>query len=185
MSELKGKDLHDVHKFVYMANEYADKTIDEIAGLFVDMAPIDVSVAVWRAQDLGMVELSDGSRQAKVIIHDLPKKWEFGPEAERLISQIKYTFKRTARDEKDIEEHYLMNMMQGYKPVDVMISMKFLMNQKFLGSYTVEDITVLKPATKKKPARIDKAVYTFYSIYDNLEQEWGRKQFKDAEKLAE
>lgn len=177
--ELSGKALHNVHKVVYMVNEYPSKTLPEIAALF-HLPAIDINVAIWRAQDMGFFTVDD---EGKATIHEVPKKWEFGELIDDLCNTIEYTFRRLARDEMDMEENIFGHWTAGYPVHDVMIAMKKLINDKVLVDYEIKDYTEeflsKKAKGRGKKPEMKESIYTFYTLYENMEMRWGAKQFKE------
>lgn len=181
--QLSGKALEQVHKIVFLANEYPSKTMQEIAKLF-EMPPLDINIAIWRAADMGFLTIDENN---KFTIHEVPDKWELGDNINFLKTQLTYYFSHLARDEADLEETYLSNLTAGYPAHDHLIVMKLLLSERILTSYKlIEEIEI--PVSKKakvrgkKPLKHDQA-YTFFSLWANSEQQWGRKQFKEGTKL--
>lgn len=171
-AELKGKALETVHKLVYLANEYPNKTMREVAALF-ELPPLDINIAVWRAEDMGFLHINE---DGKFHIDKVPTKWELGEDLERLKEQIIYYFNHLARKEADLEETYLSNLAMGYPPHDLFIVIKQLLHDRVLGTYELKD-------TRKEGKKHVVDTYTFYSLWDNSEQQWGKKQFKDETKV--
>lgn len=181
---LKDQGLHDVHKLVFLADAFPEKNIRKLVELF-EVPPIVSNVAIWRAIDMGYIVINPETE--KVEIASLPEKWEFGPDIEYLEQALIYTFARLARDESDMDENYLLNWLFGIPVQDQLIATKHLVATHVLATYTVENTTTL-PASKKakgkgKKGEVVKDVYTFWSLWDNAEQEWGRKQFEDQNRL--
>lgn len=180
---LTGKALNDVHKAVFICNEYQDKTIREVASL-LEMSALDINNALWRAEDLGNITVVE---QRTFTINKLPAKWEFGEDVELLHDQIKYTFNHMARSEADIEETYLSNMTRGYPAQDVLIAIKQLIAEGVITAYTLTNQTAM-PQSKKAKGRGDKAktvedTYTFYTLVENVSKGWGKKQFTDQDRV--
>lgn len=178
------KQTHDVHKLVYLANEYPDKTIRELGELFA-MTMIEVNSAIWRAQDLGLLFVDKQTGYFKVEM--VPEKWELGPEVEDLRVNILYVLGKLAEDEQDMEEHAFGVWTAGHGSHNVLTAMKSLLNENKVASYDLDDEQEV-PVSKKAKGRgkqpeIVKNTYTFYSLWDNAEQQWGRKQFKDDSKV--
>lgn len=152
--------MQNVHKIVYLINEYPKKNIKDIASLF-NISPLDLNAAIWLARDLGYI-IPNGSDKS-FIVDTVPPKWEFGNEVKDLVDTLVYTFEHLAKDEEDIEDTILGNLTQGYAAQDVMIAVKFLINRKVLSEYIIKD---------------GKEEYTFYTLIGNIDKQWGRKQFK-------
>lgn len=199
--KLQDRELQAVHKFVYLANEYPEKQVQEVAALF-QWSPLDLNCAIWRAEDLNFFtieeyvadeELSPAQQAAekakggKLTIHNVPDAWEFGPEVESIKASILYAFGRLAKLEADMEENYFGNWTAGYPAHDVMIATKALINEKKIATYEIKDRVEL-PLSKKAKGKgvkpeIREDIYTFYTLFENLENRWGAKQFKEQENL--
>lgn len=181
--QLTGKSLENVHKLVFLANEYPGKQFIEIANM-LQMGALDKNVAIWRAQDAGFLTINEDDSYTVDLV---PDKWELGGDVANLVELITYTFKRLARDETDMEENILGNWCVGYPVHDVMIALKTLINDKVLVDYEVKHFDD-KPQSKKakgrgkQPEQVEN-VYTFYTLYENMEMRWGAKQFKNQEEL--
>ena len=173
-TELTGKALENVHKVVFLVNEYPGKSMKEITELF-QLPKLDVNVAIWRAQDMGFLTVDESG---KPTIHEVPDKWELGEVTEHLKETILYCFKRLARDEMDMEENLFGWWTGGYPVHEVMIAMKQLINDKQMIDYEIKEV---HKAKKNKPAREE--TYTFYTLYENMEMRWGTKQFKPGSEL--
>ena len=162
-----------INKLVYLANEYPEKDIIGISEMF-NVSPLDFNYAVWQAQDKGYLTIDE--KDGKIIVNSLPE-WSFDDDVHFLIDAIPYIFTKLAEREDDMEENYLANWAQGYAGHDLAIALKWLLNDRRLGKYTIKDVS--KDEKGKKV--VDE--YTFYSLFGNYEQQWGRKQFKDSKKL--
>lgn len=176
--------LQDAHKIAFLAKEYPDKTIKEIAGMFQG-SPLDFNVAAWQAQDLNFltVDLETGNITPK----QLPEKWDFGPDTQNLIDVLPYVFVKLAEQESDMEENYLSNWAAAYPAQALMIAIKYLIGKKVLATYEITNSTTIEPSKKGlkrgKQPKVVKDTYTFYSLAINAKHQWGRKQFKDQDKL--
>lgn len=181
---LTGKALNDVHKAAFLCNEYKDKTIREVASL-LELSAMDINNALWRCEDLGYITVDEEKRT--FTVNNLPEKWEFGEDVEFLKDQLIYTFNHMARSEADIEENYLANMTRGYAAQDLVIATKQLLADKVITTYELTNETEM-PLSKKAKARgkdpqIVRDTYTFYCLTENLGKEWGRKQFKNQDRV--
>lgn len=165
---LTGKDLNDVHKLTFLANEFPNKNLGELIGIF-ELSPLDLNSAIWRAQDHGFLHINEGT--SKVVVDTVPKKWEFGSAVEYLLEAIPYTFKKLAEQQSDMEENYFSNWTGGYTAQDVMVAMRKLIADKVMADYFVTDVS-----DSKGKKEINK--YTFYTLAENRYHMWGRKQFK-------
>lgn len=183
--ELTGKPLNDVHKVVFLANEYPKKTLQDLAKLF-ELPALDINNAIWRAQDMGFLVINGDSTFSVDRVPD-SDMWQFGESVESLKAQLIYYFKHLARSESDIEETYLGNVTGGYPSHDVFVALKVLLADRVLATYQITDLLEI-PASKKakgkgKKPEVREDVYTFYTLWENSEQQWGKKQFKDTSKL--
>jgi len=94
-----------------------------------------------------------------------------------------YTAQKFAIEEMDIEEEILSQFTMGHEPQDVEIAMKLLLQEEKLKTYRIIDSVVVKKATKKRAAEVAESAYTFYTLPENYEKEWGRQNFKGKIKL--
>jgi hypothetical protein len=183
MSDLSEQSLQDVHKAVFLCNVYPDKTIREIASL-MEMGAVDINNALWRAEDMGFISVEE-ARTFKVL--KTPEEWNLGEDVAHLREQLLYTFSHMARSEADVEENYLGNMTKGYAAHDVAIVMKQLLGEGLLVDYQLTNSTEM-PLSKKAKGRgekpeIVKDTYTFYTLAENVEHQWGKKQFGDESRV--
>ncbi len=178
-NKLTGKALNNVHKVVFLANEYSTKPMKEISSLVI-LPPADVNVAIWRAIDMGFLTVDNDD---KVTIHEVPEVWELGEDVEYLKQTIVYLFKHLARDEMDLEENLFGHWTAGYATHDVMIAMKLLLADKVMSTYEITNAEIVKKGTKTREEVTRDSTYTFYTLWENNEQMFGRKQFKDQSKL--
>lgn len=176
--KLTGKALHNVHKVVFLANEYPTHDMKKISKL-MPVGPLDFNAAAWRAQDMGLLTIN---KDKSFTVEKVPEKWELGPEIQHLRETLMYYFKHLARFEADIEEVYLSNITMAYEPHDVLIITKQLLNERVIATY---DITSDEPIDPEKPELgTAKSTYTFFTLWENLEQRWGAKQFKNVGLLS-
>jgi hypothetical protein len=150
----------NVHKLVYLAREYPDKTITEVAGLF-SLPALEVNAAIWAAQDMGYIIVDEKTKKATVDM--VPDMWRFGKDISNIEGYLVYVFERLSRDETDPEENFLLTWMRGYPTHDVLVALKHVVDEGILSTYTV------KNAGEK---------YLFYSLARNAEHKWGEKQFR-------
>ena len=173
--------LHNIHKVVFLANEYPTKTIQKIVELF-QVPGITSNVAIWAAIDMGYLTIEEET--GKVTIHKLPEEWEFGPAVDELRQALVYTLHHLARTEQDMEENYLLNWCGGLPNHDILVATRSLLENKVLSTYEVINETIIERGVKsKKPPKVINDTYTFWTLYDNREQLWGRKQFADQSRL--
>lgn len=187
MGDITIADAHsreNAHKLGFLANEYAGKSITELAEFF-QMGPLDFNVAVWRAQDMGFITVD--SKDGKVTFHENLGKWIFGEETDRLISAIPYAIAKLNEDEADMEEQYMINWASGHRLHDYLVAIKWLLNEGIIASYEIENTTVIPPSKKgkKRGKQTKKTVdkYTFYTLPLNEKHHWGLKQFEDQDRV--
>lgn len=160
------KMTENAHKIAFLISAYPEHTLNEIIKL-VELPAIDINTAIWTAQELGFIS-QPNKETARLDVLKLPKVWNFGPEEGALEDAILYSFQQLAKKETDLEENYLTEWTRGYSAHDVLIAMKQLINDKQLAEYTLNDTGKDGVVTP----------YTFYTLYENGEQMWGKKQFK-------
>ena len=182
--DLKPKDLQNVHKLVYLANEYQKENIRELGEMF-SMTMLDINATIWRARDLGYMIIDDSTGVYKVDTE--PEKWQFGAEVEELCDTLLYVFAKLAERETDLEDQEFGQWCAGHLTHDVAVATKKLLNNRQLASYeltTLNEQPVSKKAAGrgKKPKTLE-STYTFYTLWENMEQRWGSKRFKDQSKL--
>lgn len=155
--------LENANKLAFLVKEFPDKNVTDLLDI-VQMPPVQSNAGFWLAQELGWVsDVKDG----KITFIKAPEKWEFGDVTEGLIDQIQYCFGRLAKDETDLEEKWLTDWLTGYPPQEILIAMHYLLDQRVLAEYEITD----------KANSVGPSTYKFYTLFENLEQQWGRKQF--------
>lgn len=177
--------LNNAHKITYMVQEYPDKTQTQIIELF-QMSPIDINTAIWYAIDCGFLSkpenyLNENGEQVyetgpqgkkstvpakKLTLLATPDEWQFGKVVDDFKAAIVYAFNKLAETESDLEEQYLGHWTMGYSTHDYLVTIKQLLSDHVLGTYELTDPEDLK------------STYTYYSLFENVEQMWGKKNFK-------
>lgn len=156
--------LSNANKLAFLIKVFPEKKVEEILDL-LQMPPIQSNAGIWLAQELGWLsEVQD----AKISFVAAPDKWEFGDITENLIDQIEYCFKHLAHDETDLEEKWLTDWLTGYPPQEILIAMHYLLDERVLSEYEIVDHN----------KKLGDSTYKFYTLFENLEQRWGKKQFK-------
>lgn len=153
--------IHNANKVGYLVKQYPEHDMNQIIGLFV-LPPIDINAAVWAAIELGFISEPDPDEHAVRLLKE-PESWDFGQDVNDLIDTIYYCMEKLNSKENDMEDNYLSNWTMGYQAHDILVAMKRLLENKQLATYELED---------------GENAYDFYTLYDNREQLWGRKQFK-------
>lgn len=156
----------NAHKLVFLVEQYPEHTITQLMAM-LQMPAVDINCAFWAAEELGFIS-EPVKETGEVKLLETPKEWKFGDVQEELQAMIIYSFNKLAHKEEDLEETYLQNWLNGYSTHDVFVALKTLLNKRILGEYQLTDPNDLE------------STYTFYSLFPNTEQLWGRKQFKVA-----
>lgn len=165
MVKLPQKIVEHAHQIAFLVQQYPDHNIDKIISL-IPVSPIHINTALWLAIDLGFIE-DPADNGGKMILKKVPTEWELGEGVEDLKLMLVYAFSKLAKKEQDLEENYVSNWTMGYPAHEVMIALKQLVNNKVLATYDLTDPLDLK------------STYTFYTLYENGEQMWGRKSFAE------
>lgn len=188
------RSLSNAHKIAFLCGAYPEKKITEtdeagneigIVSMF-QLAIIEFNAAVWRAEDLNLIEVAKNNSK-EVRIDQIPEKWVFDEDVNILLQDIPYILSKFAESESDIEENILANWLVGFPSQDAFVALKKLVADGIIATYNIVDTITIKPSKKglkrgKKP-EIVKETYTFYTLPKNAKHQWGRKQFKDQDKL--
>lgn len=167
MNGLDTKTTQDAHKVAYLIQQFPKHTMAEIIALLV-MPAIDINTAIWAAQDMNLIGEPD-EKTGKAELLEPPKSWDFGTDEKHLENVLLYCFGQLAKKETDLEETYLSNWTNGYTAHDVLIALRRLLESRQLAEYQIDDTD--------KQGVVN--AYTFFTLYDNREQLWGTKQFKE------
>lgn len=152
----------NAHKVAYIVKSYPEKSMKEVLAL-LPLPPLAANAAVWTAVELGLLELEgEGDKRVLKLVKE-PEAWNFGENVEALEQDLTYAFKELAKKEIDLEDHYFGNWLLGYAPHDVDVATKHLLDMGILADYHVLD---------------GENDYVFYTLAENRDKEWGRKQFK-------
>lgn len=182
--ELEGKLLHDMMRVIFVANEGKFKYLDDefdgsnlqnLAKTFTNMGPIDFNAACWRAQDEGYLFID--KKTGKVDVLKVPDEWQFDATIDHLTTVTPYVLSKLAEVEADPEENFFANYVSGYVPLDVMISIRYMLLKDMIATYEVKDVSENENGEKVTET------YLFYSLPENASKRWGEQQFKDQEKL--
>lgn len=161
----------NAHKIGFIVENYPDHKLNDVIKLF-QMPAIDINTALWAAQDLILIGTPDPKTGTIEFLGAPEDGYNFGPTVTDLQEAIVYSFKELATKESDLEENYFSSWVEGYTTQDVLVSMKDLLNRRVIAEYEIKDTA----AKRKKGVEI--SVYTFYTLFENLEKLWGAKQFK-------
>lgn len=157
--------VENAHKITFLVQQYPGKKVEEIVAM-CGMPAIEINTAIWYAVNAGLIVDPTDSDGIMVFIRE-PGNWQLGEIIETLKGMLVYSFQQLAKKEQDLEENYISNWTMGYQAHDLLISMKQLVNDKVIFTYDLTDPKDLK------------STYTFYTLYENGEQMWGRKQFNE------
>jgi hypothetical protein len=191
-ADLTPVELANVHKVVYLMNEYPGKTINDFATTFLvpEMGVFDINTSIWRAEDLGYLVISDPEFDGSghYSVDRVPEKWQFGPEVEGLLRSIPFLIEKLNKEEGDIMERQLQTWFApNYARHDYGIALRLLLNDHTIASYELTNVNKIEPSKKakgkgEKPKEIRDS-YTFYTMWQNGEQRWGVKQFPDQSRV--
>ena len=156
-------------KLARVASFYPEHKLEEILGL-IQMPPADINAALWRAEDLGYMEIDKKAQQFK-LLHVPDMEW--GELTSALRDRIMYCLKKLNESETDMEEMVLTQWFAGYPSHDILLVLKSLIQDEVVATYNILDST--KEGGKNE--------YVYYTLAKNRSQEWGRKQFKKPENL--
>lgn len=183
MNDPRNKAMEIAHKIAYLSREWPEQTIAELSQLF-QTNRMEFNIGAWMAEELGYIEVDQTTK--KITHPKEPEAWVFGDNVMELQWAILYTLQNIQADEADIDEGALqIDWCAGEPVVDVTIAVKELLKEGLIAEYNLVNTTVVKKATKKKPAEISEQPYTFYTLPVNLGKEWGRKQFPNEKLLKD
>jgi len=157
---------HNANKVAFLVKQYPEHTLTQIIGL-LGMPSIDINTSIWAATEMGYITELDQETSRVLPGPDMPRKFTFGSKVNELMQKLHYAFSNLAQREEDLEENYVSNWTLGYDAHDVLIALSHLVNTKVLARYELTD------------PKDTESTYTFYSLYENGEQMWGKKQFKE------
>lgn len=156
----------NAQKLTYLAQQYPEHDLKGLLGLLV-MPPINMNTAIWKAVEHGWLAEPD-KKTGEVKVLATPEHWEFGELVENLMDLLVYAFTALAKQETDLEDFDVSHWTQGYPSHDVLVAMKRLLDKGILAQYDVDDV--------EDNGTVN--TYTFYTLAENAEKQWGRKQFK-------
>lgn len=152
---------HMARKVAYLVKAYPEHTMGKITTL-IQAPAIVINGSIWAAQDLGYISEPDSKTGVSKLLKE-PESWDMGEGLSEMKRLLVLAFTHLAEKETDLEEHYLSRWTQGFTSHDLLIALKQLEDDKVLAQYLLED---------------GKETYTFYTLYENRDKLWGRKQFK-------
>lgn len=172
------KIMENACKVTFLIQQYPEKKLPEILSL-LQLPALDINAAIWAAQDMGWINEPD-DKTGYVELIEAPLTWSFGDSIYNLKNSLLYCFEKLAKKEQDLEENYINQWTQGYPAHDVLVAVKSLLVDRRLFEYELLD----QQRNEKGKLQFDKKgepimdPYIFYTLWENAEQEWGRKQFK-------
>jgi len=172
-------------KLAFMVHSYPNKRIQWYSKRFVAMTAIDFNCSVWVAEEKGYIKVNQVKK--RILKGEDSSLADLGEAIDEEISHLQasiiITLRNFALEGLDVEEEKLTGFTLGFKPHDIMIATKNLLNQGAIRTYRVLDTIVVKEATKKRAAEIAESQYVFYTLPENLEKEFYKEQFKDRGKV--
>ncbi len=167
----------DMHKFVYLANEYKGSKTTQLYKMF-SFPLLNFQAASYLAEDLGYVKITEKSKgDHRFEVVALPESWDFGDEVNDLIKTLTFVFQRLEKMETDLAEWELNSWMEGYPTHDQFIAVKWLLNNGVLATYDIE-------YTNPKEMKLPNTVQTCYTIAGNEGKRWGEKQIPDKKRIV-
>lgn len=171
--------IENAHKFAFVVKHYdeltkrfpelvenfPDNQLQQILSVFT-MPSIDVNAAIWKAAELELTTLPDKD-SGQVSFIKTPETWVLGDNVDTLANTLSYAFNQLGERESDLEEQMVNDWLMGYIGHDAFIALNLLLDNHVLATYELTDPKDLK------------STYTFYTSYENSEQMWGRKMFKE------
>lgn len=149
----------NAHKIAFLVEQYPKHKMSQIIDL-LQMPLLDVNAGIWTAIELGLFVLDKDN--VKLLEKSPEGKW-FGKDVEELEEKILYCLTQANKGQSDLEEHTFGSWVSGYPAHNVLIAMRRLINQHLVAEYVIDD---------------GENKYTFFTLYENRDEKWGRKQFK-------
>lgn len=161
-------DTQNMHKFLFLANEFPGKKIDHVINLF-QLPLIEVNNTIERLSEEGYLHIDSKTNRYDVL--KVPEVWVFGDGVQRISEGVLYAMNTYAdRWGRDVEENYFGGWLTGYASHDVMVAVHQLLNENKLAKYVLESKSEGK--------------YLFYCLPQHIDEERGRKQFKKPQKVT-
>lgn len=159
--------VENANKIAFLVQQYPKHTMAMVIKL-LEMPPIDINVGIWAAIDMGFIAEPDTKTDYAEFLREPVKGWSFGERTVHLENSVVYAARTLAAKAQDLEEFYITQWAMGFPSHEVMVALLHLVSSKRLVRYTIDDFD-----EDGNPN-----VYTFYTLPENSEQEWGRKEFK-------
>lgn len=157
-------------RFIEIASHYPDLKLEELIAK-IPMTPIDINTAIWRAKDMGWIELDEKEGTFK-LAEELPT-FPVHELNQPIKDRLKYAFKKLAENKDDMEENALNAWFAGWPSDVVAVALKQL----------VEDCTLFTYTIRTTDKEFGKSDYTFYTLFENQRELWGKKQFPNQKKI--
>lgn len=172
----------NAYKFAYIASKYPKHKLPDVLALF-SLPPVDQNLAIWYAERTGLLKVTmEGENKGEITMLDSLKDMPFtifGESTmlikEKLIEALTFL----AEKEADIEEISLSQWFAGYHSHDLLIALQLLLSENKIASY------ILKSIEQDESGEEVPSEYTFYTLYANRGNRWGKKLFKDQSKVLE
>lgn len=175
MSEKPSTATENMHKFVYLANEYKGSKVEQLYKMF-NFPLLDYQAAAYLAEDLGFVKIvKKKSEDHRFEVVSMPEDLDFGTDVRNLISTLQFVFLRLSKDEIDLSEWELNAWMEGYPTHDQFIAVKWLLNNGVLGTYEIK--------VSNREVKLPDTVQTYYTTAGNESKRWGEKQIPDKKRI--
>lgn len=173
--------LENANKLTYLVKSYPDETAENIIKL-VQLPQVDVNAAIWLAQELKFLKAK--LVDERMVVGKIPETWQFGKAETQIEDTLTYCFRRLAKDETDLDEKFLTDWLAGYPTHDTLVAVKHLVEDRVIAEYKLFDPAINESGEPmidkdKKPVLNE---YLFYTLFENSEMQWGKKNFRKAPK---
>lgn len=170
----------NAHKVAFYMQQYPDKKMNDVMNLLQTQA-VYINSAIWAAWQLGYIEEPNRDTGDMKFLAEPDEGWNFGKDVADLMQALLFSFGILALREEDLEENFISGWTTGLNGMDVIVSMKYLLVTKKLGEYELQDQQLDENGVKvfaEDEVTPVMDTYIFYTLFENLEKQWGRKQFK-------
>lgn len=157
--------LENANKLTYLRKLYPDLSSDDLLKL-LQVSGADKNAAIWLAQELDFITVDKATNE--MMLATPPESWQLGESVDSLKETIVYCFQQLAKREADLDEKFLTDWLVGIPPQDSLTAVASLVDNRVLFEY---DLTDENPKTGK-------SVYKFYTLFENSEMQWGKKNFR-------
>lgn len=144
---------------------HPQETIDEIA-LDFKIPAANIINGLYYGQNHKLFAVTKNGPQFKEInvLKEPKKESDYGADIDRVKSNIYEAVTNLNSDEEDITDDNLFIWL-GVPFTVSKVALQLLVNERKLARYNLVDSK-------------DKSKYTFYTLFENIEQHYGKKQFK-------